>query len=141
MIEENHNLIYSYLHKKGYNVDDYYGLLAETMCKAIKKYNKDMPISVYLYKCFDNAIINDWKKNSKIQYCELVDNATAGYSNEDGWVNKIIMEKFSNDKILKLYLQGYTLREIADKVGLAHSSVSRHIAKVKLSLEKILKEE
>lgn len=132
MIEDNHNLIYSFCHKKGISIDEHYGLLAETMCRVVPKYNGDTQLSVFLYKCFNNALINHWKKNKDNNWCELKEYVKITNSMENDIILKDIMEKFSNDKIVNLYLQGYSCREIANKMNTTHSTVHRHITKFKL---------
>jgi RNA polymerase sigma factor (sigma-70 family) len=61
IVVDNEKLIYHYMHRKGLDFDaieDYYGLLAWTLCKCAVQYDPecDVKFSVYVYRSFDNNI-------------------------------------------------------------------------------------
>lgn len=59
IVEENHNLIYEYLHYKQLPIEEYYDLAAISLCKAAMKYDctKGM-FSTYAFKCMNTTITN-----------------------------------------------------------------------------------
>lgn len=63
--EENHGLIYSFMHYKHLN-EDWYGLLAEAYCKAIETYNGDYgSLSNYVYTCMGNKMKTQFMLDSR----------------------------------------------------------------------------
>lgn len=137
MIEENHNLIYSYCHNKNLDVNEYYGLLAETMCKVIPRYDGSSNLSTYLYTCFTNAIRDDWRKNknNKLGYDENIEQEDYSQRIENIIISNELIEKYGND-IIKLYIQGYTIRELSDMFNIPKTNVSKIISKFRLEVER-----
>ena len=42
LVVDNHNLIYSFLHKHGFDEEEFYDLAAIGLCKAAKSYKDDI---------------------------------------------------------------------------------------------------
>ena len=66
LVEENHNLIYSFLQKYNLAIDEYYGLASIGLCKAGKTYNGDKSnFSTYAYKCMFTTVMGELRKNKQ----------------------------------------------------------------------------
>lgn len=146
MVEENHNLIYSYCYKNNLSIDDYYGVLAETLCRVCEKFNKDRgSLSTFIYKSFDNVIKNERRKvlsakrNSVVLDIDDFTNIKADFNVERKCLFNELLEKFGNN-IVKLYIQGYTQKEIAEMLDLNVMQVSRSLAKFRISVKNYLRE-
>ena len=77
LVENNHNLIYGYLHKNDLNFDDYYDIAAIGLCKASMGYKSVMgEFSTYAYKCIGNEVNHYLRCNvngkTKIPIKELI---------------------------------------------------------------------
>lgn len=107
------------------------------MCKVIGKYDGSTSLSTYLYTCFTNAIRDDWRKNKndKLGYGENIEQEDYQQRLEDITIANEIMEKFGND-VIKLYIQGYTVRELATKFNTSKNNISKTISKFKLEVER-----
>ena len=57
LAEDNHNLIYRYMHSKKLDIDEWYDILAVGFCKAVATYDpkKGYSLSTYAYRCMDNS--------------------------------------------------------------------------------------
>mgnify|MGYP003291722341 CR=1 FL=1 len=67
LIEENHNLIYSYMIKHNLEFSEYYDLLAIALCKVAVYYNCERSeFSTLAFTFFDNACHNEYKRNSTL---------------------------------------------------------------------------
>lgn len=57
LVEDNHNLIYSFAHLKKLDLEEYYDLLAIALCKAALVYDKNKGMfSTLVYMCMDNEV-------------------------------------------------------------------------------------
>ena len=64
MVEENHNLIYWYCHKYNLDIEEYYGLFAIELCRAVQLYDPTKSkITTYIIKAFWNKHVN-WEKGN-----------------------------------------------------------------------------
>jgi len=79
---ENHNLIYSFLQKNNLEIDDWYGISAYGFCKAVRAYNKDKNVcfSTFAYKCMQNEILMEYRKNKKHKGFVFVSLETSQYT-------------------------------------------------------------
>lgn len=68
MVEENHNLIYSFAKKKGLDLSEYYDLLAIGLCKAGCTFEASVgcTFSTYAYRC----MYNEYKIYLRISQCQ-----------------------------------------------------------------------
>lgn len=66
MVEENHNLIYSYINSHKLDFEEYYDLLAIQLCKCAVHWDvsRGSKFSTFVYYCFDNVIKDDFRKKS-----------------------------------------------------------------------------
>lgn len=153
LVEENHNLIYSFLQKYKLSVDDYYGLAAIGLCKAGSAFDVSKSnFSTYAYKCMFNEIMHEIRKKTRARMipeyqivyyqAELNDNNggdTAKFMNyipskenvEDNVISEIIFDEYASKlkerdkKIFSLFREGYKQREICKIVGCSQPQVSR----------------
>jgi hypothetical protein len=75
---EHHNLIYSFLHKHGYSVDEYYGIVAYGYLRAVKKYLERDELRSYAFSTIAYASMrtemgNHWRAvNRRIPRSDIV---------------------------------------------------------------------
>ena len=77
LVEDNHNLIYSYLHKRHLPVDstsDFYGDAALGLCTAAHIYDASLgfKFSVIAYKAMENEVNYTLRKINKYINCVLL---------------------------------------------------------------------
>ena len=161
LIEDNHNLIYSFLRKHDYDPEEYYGLAAIGLCKAARTYDKSKgSFSTYAYRAMRGCVINDIRDRSAAK--RIPENLIDSYNNEicteDGGiveymdilasnedlekevVEKILVESFMSklsdrDRLIfSLLINGYDYREIAKIVGVYWRTVSRTKEKIILKM-------
>lgn len=87
LVEDNHNLIYSFLYKYGLSIDEYYDIAAIGLCKAGINYNGvDSSFSVYAYACMYNELKLYWRMKTSATRIpdELLIYYDAECSNTDG---------------------------------------------------------
>lgn len=152
LVEDNHNLIYSFLQKYHLTIDEYYGLAAIGLCKAGKTYNGEKSkFSTYAYKCMFTTIMCELRKNKQAKtipeyqivyyQAELENNEgdTASFMNympskenvEDSVLSKVIFDEYTNKlkdrdkKIFSLFREGYKQKEIGKMLGCSQAQVSR----------------
>ena len=59
MVEENHTLIYWYCHKYNLDIEEYYGLFAIELCRAVQLYDPTKSkISTYITQASWNKHVN-----------------------------------------------------------------------------------
>ncbi len=78
LVEDNHNLIYSFMKKNKLSfdsVEDWYGACAEGLCKAALIFNSDKNIafSTLAYVCMSNEMKSVLEKKSKEEMCLSLD--------------------------------------------------------------------
>lgn len=152
LVEENHNLIYSFLSKHHLSIEEHYDLAAIGLCKAGKTYNEGMSnFSTYAYKCMFNAVMCEIRKykyqktipDSMVVYYQAETQNDAGDitafldfipSNdnvEDSILSEVMFDEYAktlkdrDKKIFSLLREGYTQKEIGKIVGCSQTQVSR----------------
>lgn len=153
VIEENHNLIYSFLQKYNLSVDDWYGLAAIGLCKAAITYKNGVSsFSTYAYKCMFTTVWSEKRKEKQsgtipnhqiLYYQSELDNNSDGDTNcfmnyipsetnvEDDALTEVIFEEYNSKlngrekTIFRMFKEGYKQREIGKKVGCSQAQVSR----------------
>lgn len=151
LIDENHNLIYSYIAKYNLDLDEYYGILALAMCEATPKYDETRGVkySTFCFRVFSNTV-GQHKRSSSFKrvipqdkyyymddddsFLELSDNSMV----EDDILVEDIVTAINNNSILKLYVDGYTPKEIAEKTGYSYQVVIKKLRKAKLEIERVV---
>lgn len=152
LIEDNHNLIYSFLHKYDYDPEEYYGLAAIGLCRAAKLYDVSKgSFSTYAYRAMRGCVINDIRERSAAKRIpeNLIDSYNNDICTEDGGIVEYLDTLTSNEDLEKevvekvlvescmaklsdrdrlifnLLIKGYDYREIAKIVGVCWRTVSR----------------
>lgn len=152
LVEDNHNLIYSYAKKKHISSEKWYDVLAIGLCKAARSFDPDKgKFSTWAYRFFDNEIRTCWNKENKKS--KIPESFILAYDavllNEDDSQNNSYIDFFSDTKayedivhstmmldivndmndvekcIFELILHGYNQQEIAAKVGRTRQSVGK----------------
>lgn len=68
LIEENHNLIYSFLQKYNLSVEDYYDLAAIGLCKAGINFNGNISkFSTYAYEWMFGSVFSEIRKEKRMK--------------------------------------------------------------------------
>lgn len=153
LVEENHNLIFSFLQKYHLAIEEYYGLAAIGLCKAGKTYNGDKSnFSTYAYRCMFTTVMCELRKSKQakripeyqlVYYQAEFDDSngsdTASFINyipskeniEDIVLSEIIFNEYASKlkdrdkKIFALFREGYKQREIGKMLGCSQAQVSR----------------
>lgn len=67
LVEQNHNLIYSFAKRRNLDLEEYYDLLAIALCEAAEAYQKgENEFSTFAYACMKNKV-NDYWRSSQTQ--------------------------------------------------------------------------
>lgn len=165
--EENHNLIYSFLHRHGYSIEDYYNIVVFGYLKAVQIYhrkekvkaNYDFPFIAWQYM---RAEIKDHVKNGKCQKrkpneavvsldaehekkTECRYDSVAGTESAENTVVEMEMYQYmlhslteKQRKIVKAKLSGYSNQEILVLLNIPSSSFYKEMQKIKATIGKII---
>ncbi len=162
LVEENHNLIYWYCHKYNLDIEEYYGLFAIELCKAVQSYDPTKSkISTYLIRAFWNKHVN-WdkaKKRNKRKANEniisldqeygaegkeatLSDFLTNGKSIEDDIIMIPLSECGLDDKLisvvnLRLENPCLTQKEIGDLLGIGQVQAGRRLKAAEKKIKEV----
>lgn len=138
LVADNHNLIYWYAHRHHVNLDEYYDLLAIELCYTIMKYEEDKgSLSNYFKLRASGALYKEHRKTQAKKRIpkgvEFIDNMHS-VANEDDMIEQLELQEWvnvSNSEILNLKVQGYSQTEIATKLGVSQSYISRVLKQLK----------
>lgn len=159
IVTDNHGLIYGFLNKNNLDVEEYYGLCAIGLCKAVKSLNSQKSkLGTYAYKCMENeikqSIRSDFsdKRKANINTVSIIkqtQNGTEYYitDNEPDEKNfeknsifkmqilkKMHILSYPEKLIINRYIAGYTIKDICDETNYTH----QYIHKVNKRLRKKL---
>lgn len=149
MVEENHNLIYGFLHKYKLS-EDFYGDAAIGLCKAAQSYDetKGSSFATYAYKCMFNecgiTLRADKRKVQTISFeTPIVDDENvnlesvlpSGFSNEHmeaiPYIQWFVEKMCLVDLQILLYrLEGDSYRDVAKKIGYSYQYVKNRLSKI-----------
>lgn len=153
IVEDNHNLIYSFLQKYHLPIEDWYGWAAIGLCKAAMTFKDDVSsFSTYAYRCMFNAVMMEKRKETQagtipehlIFYYQAEFDAendgdsisfleTIPSKDDVEWdaISNVIFEEFNitlkpRDRVIfQMFQNGYKQREIGRAVGCSQAQVSR----------------
>lgn len=138
LVADNHNLIYWYIQMKRLDVSEWYDLLAIELCYTVAKFNPEKgSLSNYFKMRCDNLVKKEYsktqlKKNKGLEpLCYNDELYNSGYD-DSGMVLKADIQSLfdgENGEILRLRAEGYTQSEIAEKLGVTQSYISKIIEK------------
>lgn len=79
--EENHNLIYGFLNKYGYEEEEHYGMASIGFCKAVHSFDKSKnnAFSSYAYACMYNEI-RKYKRAEQISKSKIPEEKIESYN-------------------------------------------------------------
>lgn len=149
MVEENHNLIYGFLHKYKLS-EDFYGDAAIGLCKAAQSYDesKGSSFATYAYKCmFNECGITLRVDKRKVQTISFETPIADG---ENVNLESVLPSDFSNEhmesipyiqwfvekmclvdlQILLYRLEGDSYRDVAKKIGYSYQYVKNRLSKI-----------
>ena len=142
LVEENHNLIYGFAHRHHINLDDYYGTLAISLCKAGESYNdKKGKFSTYAYTLMWRDYLNEmdakFRQKRKGNECEFNEETQSiSYTTLDTDIMILEYLNTMEKQILILKSEGYNSNEIANKLGFHRSYISKILKRIKEKLRK-----
>ena len=134
LIEENYDLIFSFLEKKNLQYNDYYDIAAIGLCDAASSYNYTIPFQTHAFRCMNVAV------RCKTDMCEMTDNfeindlmtniITSDNDIDDMLITNMI-DSFRNTlisdsykRLFELLIQGYSQAEICKILGITKSRLS-----------------
>lgn len=157
LVEQNHNLIFSFLYDNKLSESEYYGVLAYALCVAVRKFDKkrDVCFSTYAYRVMRNAICEEVRNNSRVcrggglikqslsatvsddEDLELIDVISDGsdmtsdvefsYGLKDFIKSLTVKEK----QVLYLVSKGYKGVDLSDKLHCGRSNISRILINIR----------
>ena len=156
-----HNLIYSFLRKFGYDIEEYYNVAVIGYLKAVQVYHRRKDIQKqYSFQCISyqymRSEIGNYIKamtTQKRKPTEPIISIDAGYYDMESLYNCIggksleseimeaeslaeLLENFSEiqQNIMKLKLEGYSNKEICESLEIGATTFYKELRKIKDSL-------
>lgn len=160
LAEENHNLIYGYLQKRGLDVDEYYDICAIGLCKAVKAFDptQGKKLATLAYRVMDNEVKQYWRRwnfkgreqerfavslSDPVYHDAIRGELTLGGTlqgpGDDGRSPYYIVAcrtfvdslPAKEQKVIQMRMNGWTVSEIGHEVGVSTTWVSKLIARVR----------
>lgn len=131
MSEEHHKLVYSFLHRHGYSIEEFYNIVIFGYLKGIQNYNRREDLKekyqlAFICGRYMRAEIKDYfrvQNAQKRKPAETIISLDANYTETDNLYN-LVDGKFVEDELLEIEL----LEEVLENL----SEVQRDILKLKL---------
>lgn len=164
--EENHNLIYSFLHRHGYSIEDYYNIAVFGYLKAVQIYHRKEKVKAnynfsFIAWQYMRAEIKDHVKNRKChkrkpdevvvsldterEKTESKYDSVTGTEAVENTVVEMEMYQYmlhslteKQRKIVKAKLSGYSNQEILVLLNIPSSSFYKEMQKIKATIGKII---
>lgn len=164
LCEDNHNLIYHFLHKYNLPIDEWYDMAAIGLCKAATSYNDELSkFSTYAMNGMYMTVFCEKRKEKSLKAIpyymmmyhqektttkegedvgELIDCLASNENIEENVTFQVVYnnacEKLcERDKtILKMMIDGYSQEKIANGFALSQPQISRIMKKIKNHLMK-----
>lgn len=135
IVEDNHNLVYWYANMKSLDIEEWYDLLSIELCISASKYDSERGSFANYFKLRADGLVykeiqKKIKAGSSVTYIDAVASNDIDLLEDELSVSEWL-DKHEFSDILKLKLQGYTQKEIADIIGLSQSYVSQVLRKAK----------
>lgn len=164
--EENHNLVYGFLHRYKYSIDDFYNVVIFGYLKAVQIYSRrkdlqskyDFPFIAWQY--MRSEIGNHFQKentqkrkptesvislDAEYQDMENFYNAVGGKSAEDDVMEKILFADIMNSlsevqrKIAELKIKGYDNKEVYLFLEIPSSTYYKEMQRIKYVMDELLR--
>lgn len=166
LVQNNHNLIYSFLHQHKLPVEEFYDLAAIGLCHAAMHYDPNISLfSTFAYKCMlsqcmkevnaknrakripENLIssLNYEHEESDGNLLSLEEVISSNENMEENAISNVTIQNFKNQlkpkhrQILDYLLEGYTIREIAKKMGCSHQCIFTYKIAIAKQYQKYIK--
>lgn len=143
MVEENHKLIFWYIHLKGLSVKEWYDIFAIELCETVYEYNEELgSLSNYFKMKCDQRLANEYKRQftDKRSHNGMYPIHDMEIENDMDDIEEYVHIRDSldieSDRILKMRYYGYTQQEIADELGLSQSTISNILKEIRDEYEK-----
>lgn len=138
IVEENHSLIFWYLHKMNLNIEDWYDLLAIELCNSVMKHDASRgSLANYFKLRCDGVVSKEYRKSKslkraheKIRYVENVH----GVEDPFDLTAHIELKEILNGpygKLLTMKYEGYTQTEMAKELGISQTYVSKMLRQLR----------
>lgn len=144
-VEDNYGLVISYMNKRNLDIDDWHGVVSEAYLRAIKNYDERKgKLSTYFYIVADNAVNQERRRLMIKSGPEVVDGYyiegldSGGSTIDDYEVELDGLLSLLSDfdvKAVGLIDEGYTHSEIGEMTGMARSSVSSRMRRLRKRLK------
>lgn len=140
-VADNHNLIYWYINLKHLDMNEWYDLLAIELCYSVVKYNSEKgSLSNYFKMRADNLVRKEYsksqlKKNKTEPPLEFFDAVYDSHYQDNNFDDMVLHCELGtlfageNGEIFRMRADGYTQAEIAEKLGVTQSYISKIIDK------------
>ena len=153
LVEENHGLIYQFLHDYNLGIEDWYDVAAIGMCKAAIEYDQSKAkFSSMAYRCMRNEVFHELylkrcpKRSPEMEPVSLNDSVCDGsYELMDTIPSETDFTGASVDEIMgslnerdrhdvKMLAAGYTGREIGKMYGQSHGAFPIRLKRIRREL-------
>lgn len=162
---DNHNLIYAYLHKYGYDIETYYNIAVFGYLEAVQEYLRDAELQgkyifpIIAFRRMRGAISNHIRMNNsqkrkpsepvisldaESEEMESLYNTTGGKSVESDWMEKeaisYLLENLSElqRKIAIAKVEGYSNKEILSMFNIPQSTFYKEIKRMQQTIGQIM---
>lgn len=157
LVEENHNLIYSYAHTHKLDLEEWYGVLALALCYAASTFTPDKSnLSTWYYVVAGHRVACAYRdKQAKKRIPKSLTVSLSDESNKyenltladcimDNTINLAVALEFKeafseisgvDKEIVIMRLCGLTQQKIAENLGVSPSAISRRLQVIKDKLK------
>jgi RNA polymerase sigma factor (sigma-70 family) len=138
IVEQNHNLIYWYINRRGLDEFEWYGIIATELCLAVHNFDsKRGTLSTYFKIRCDNKVAKEIvRASNKHKYLEEPnEDSDLGLYEDNSCLETgfLLKELLKNDEkgVLELKSHGFTQNEIAKELNVSQGYVSQIISKAR----------
>ena len=153
--EKNHGLVYSFLHRYKYSIDDFYDIVIFGFLKAVQVYHRKENVkwkydfAFIAWQYMRSEIGNHFRMESALKRkMETVAVSLderyigVGYSLEDSYIGKESFLEYTQEldkeqrKMINWKIRGYSNKEIYNELGIKRSTYYKKWNRVKYGLNK-----
>lgn len=137
-VADNHNLIYGFIHKRNLDVEEWYDLLAIELCISVMKLDTNKAsLTTFFYMRCESLLRKEYtkskrQKNAHNGHVEILDHKHTSLEDDVESlmdINELFDGEFG--EILKLKADGFTQQEIANRLGVTQSYISKVINNIR----------
>ena len=143
IVEDNHNLIYWYIHLCNLDHQEWYDLLAIELCYTVMKHDESKgSLSTYFKLRADGLVYKEYRKSQAqkryhvdMEYIDNVGSDNGGgheyvfNDKTDTYVKDLFKGEYGN--IIRMRYEGYSQTEISTALGVSQSYVSKILKRVR----------